>query len=209
MKYPNCSRSWWLWYVVYSNLSPHRTELQLIVQLHAVNAINDTHTFPGTQRFPYLMKYASITSMLCRWDCFSSTCKGIYIYRCKKKQKHLICMMPFGCCPIETLIHTTISYPKYMLGLKIVILLIIAWISNALTTHWGWHAINWFCTYCIVPIFAIKQCQDSLIQCSILRAFVSIPIHWIHSSLLWTTETVQHTSAQSISTVSTWLLAGD
>ena len=154
------------------------------------------------------MKYASIISMLCRWDCFSSTCKGIYIHM-QTNQKHLIFMMPFGCCPIETLIHTTISYPKYMLGLKIFLLLIIAWISNALTTHWEWHDINWFCTYCIVPIFAIKQCQDSLIQCSILRAFVSIPIHWIHSSSLWTTETVQHTSAQSISTVSTWLLAGD
>ena len=41
--------------------------------------------------------------------------------------------------------------------------------------------------------------------------FVSFPIPWIYSSslLLWTAETVQHTSTQSIITFSALILAGD
>ena len=39
--------------------------------------------------------------------------------------------------------------------------------------------------------------------------FESIPILWIYSSLLWTTETVKHTSAQSIRTFSALILVGD
>ena len=46
----------------------------------------------------------------------------------------------------------------------------------------------------------MHECQDSLIQYSSSRVFVSIPTYWMYSSVLWTTETVQHTSAQFIST---------
>jgi len=45
--------------------------------------------------------------------------------------------------------------------------------------------------------YHIHECQDSLIQCSIFSFFVSVPIHWIYLSLLWTPEAVQHISAQS------------
>jgi len=39
--------------------------------------------------------------------------------------------------------------------------------------------------------------------------FVSMSIAWIYASLLWTTDTVKHTLAQSISTFSALILARD
>mgnify|MGYP007133209752 CR=1 FL=1 len=75
---------------------------------------------------------------------------------------------------------------------------------------------NYYSWYCVnanqlpTPTFYyMHECQDSLIQCSTTRVFVSIPTPWIYSSLLWTTEIVQHTSAQSMSTFSALILAGD
>jgi len=42
-----------------------------------------------------------------------------------------------------------------------------------------------------------------------LQGILSIPIRWIYSSLLWTSDTVQQTSAQSISTFCVLILAVD
>ena len=71
---------------------------------------------------------------------------------------------------------------------------------------------SWYCVngnqLSTPTCYYMHECQDSLIQCSTLRVFVSLPIPWIYSSLLWTTKTVQHTSAQSISTFSALILAG-
>ena len=85
-----------------------------------------------------------------------------------------------------------------------------------------WHCLNsvfnvcfsiiiYDTVYMLIPIFYfMHECQDSLIQCSISRFFVSFPIPWIYSSsLLWTAETVQHTSTQYIITFSALILAGD
>ena len=74
---------------------------------------------------------------------------------------------------------------------------------------------NYYSWYCVnanqlptPPFYYMHECQDSLIQC-LTRFIVSIPISWIFSWKLWTTETAQHTSAQSISTFSALILAGD
>ena len=85
----------------------------------------------------------------------------------------------------------------------------------------SWHCLNrvlmvcnYYSWYCVnanqlpTPTFYMHECQDSLIQCSTSRVCVSIQIPCIYLSLLWTTVTVQHTSAQSIITFSALILAG-
>ena len=53
---------------------------------------------------------------------------------------------------------------------------------------------SWYCVnYNQLPtptLYCMHECQDSLIQCSTSRVFVSILIPWVYSCLLWTTETV-------------------
>ena len=74
--------------------------------------------------------------------------------------------------------------------------------------YYSWHCVN--ANQLPTPTqFYMPECQNSQIQSSTSRVFVSIPIPWIYSSLLWTTKTVQHTSAQSISTFSALILAGE
>jgi len=71
---------------------------------------------------------------------------------------------------------------------------------------------SWYCVKAnqqpTPPFYYMHECQNSLIQCFTSTVFVSIPIPWIYSLVLWTTETVQHTSAQYICTVSALILAG-
>jgi len=90
--------------------------------------------------------------------------------------------------------------------------------QSADSTAWtgGLMVFNYHSWYCVnsgqlpTPIFDyMHDSQDSVIQCSTSRGFVSIPIPWIYSSVLWTTETVKHTSSQSNSTFSALILAGD
>ena len=57
--------------------------------------------------------------------------------------------------------------------------------------------------------YYMHECQDSFIQCPASRGFVSIQIPWFYSPLLRITKTVQHTSAQFISTFSALILAND
>ena len=90
--------------------------------------------------------------------------------------------------------------------------------QSADTTAWTGvlMVFNYYSWYCVnanqlpIPTFwYLHECQNSLIQCSTSKVIVSIQIPWIYSSLLWTTETVQHTSAQSIGTFSALILARD
>ena len=62
--------------------------------------------------------------------------------------------------------------------------------------YYSWYCVN--ANQLLTPTFYyMHDCQDSLIQCFTWRIFVSIPIQF------------QHTSAQSISTLSALILARD
>ena len=84
--------------------------------------------------------------------------------------------------------------------------------ERADSTAWTWFLMmfGYYSWYCVnanqLPtptIYYMQEWQDSLIQCSTSRCFVSIPIPWMYSFLLWT-ETV----TLSISTFSALILAG-
>jgi len=68
---------------------------------------------------------------------------------------------------------------------------------------------NYYSWYCVnanqLPTTTFSTCTHVKIHAFNVP---SIAIPWFYSPLLWTTETVQHTSAQSISIYSALILAG-